>query len=159
MPQAWIAHRVMRVNTDGELRRAIRDPGLRLAETAIVLNESVPVPEWCEEAEPVAVARPDSGTVALTAIAACRGILILTETNYPGWQATVNGKPAPILEVYGAFRGVPVEAGPNEVVMRYRPGVVKFGAFVSCVGLAAAALLVRRRSESHANQPGRHRGN
>jgi uncharacterized membrane protein YfhO len=72
--------------------------------------------------------------------------VIVSDTFYPGWQATVDGKPATIHEVYGAFRGVVAEAGEHTIEMRYRPFSVLLGAVVSAAALlVASALLLWRR--------------
>jgi len=59
----------------------------------------------------------------------------------------VDGKPAEIERVEGAFRGVRVTAGKHRIEMRYEPGSYRVGMFVSLVALAlvvGAALPLRR---------------
>ena len=61
----------------------------------------------------------------------CRGMVILTDTWFPGWQATVDGKRAKIERAYGFVRGVVVEPGNHVIEMRYRPLSVYLGAGLS----------------------------
>jgi uncharacterized membrane protein YfhO len=75
--------------------------------------------------------------VVIQAQMSCRGMVILTDTWFPGWRATVDGRAAVIEKAYGAFRGVVVEAGDHTVEMRYRPWSVFLGA-----GMTGAAALV-----------------
>lgn len=49
------------------------------------------------------------------------GVLVLTDQWYPGWTATVDGRPAPILRADVALRGVAVGPGSHTVEFRYRP--------------------------------------
>jgi uncharacterized membrane protein YfhO len=49
------------------------------------------------------------------------GLLVLTDTYMPGWQATVGGRPAQVLPTDVAFRSVPVGGAAARVVFRYRP--------------------------------------
>lgn len=48
------------------------------------------------------------------------GYLILTDTFYPGWQATVDGKKVEILPALHAFRAVKIQSGKRFVVFRYQ---------------------------------------
>ena len=69
----------------------------------------------------------------------------MSDTWYPGWVATVDGKPAELLEVYGALRGVVVEKGTHRVSMVFRPWSVYGGAFLTLLGVLAAWVLGRIR--------------
>ncbi|MBN1346221.1 MAG: YfhO family protein [Phycisphaerae bacterium] len=63
------------------------------------------------------------------------GLLVVADTHYPGWTATVDGQDAPIYKVNYAFRGVRVPRGNVVVNMVYRPPSVRIGAVVSLVSL------------------------
>jgi len=67
--------------------------------------------------------------------AASDALLVLSEVYYPGWRATVDGEPAPILRVDSILRAVPVPAGAHRVEMRFVPLSFWLGAGIS--GLAA----------------------
>jgi len=70
------------------------------------------------------------------------GILVVTDTFYPGWTARVDGRDEKIYKVNGAFRGMRVPAGRSTVVMEYRPALFRAGCAVSVVTAAALALWV-----------------
>ncbi|GEM_PF-2786097 len=61
--------------------------------------------------------------------------LILTDRDYPGWIASVNGIGAPIRRVNGLFRTVEVPQGRSIVEFKYRPWWVMFGGCVTIIGL------------------------
>jgi hypothetical protein len=67
------------------------------------------------------------------------GYLVLADTWYPGWDATVDGERAELLQVNHAFRAVQLEAGKHVVEMVYRPASVLIGGLISLTG---AALLI-----------------
>jgi hypothetical protein len=69
------------------------------------------------------------------------GILVVSETWYPGWQATVDGAPAEILRANYLLRGVELAAGAHQVRFEYRPASLRIGAALSLVGVAVAASL------------------
>ena len=60
--------------------------------------------------------------------------LILKDSYYPGWHATVNGEPVEIIATNVLFRGVPVPAGESEVEFRYRPQSWQTGLRFSLAG-------------------------
>ncbi len=66
------------------------------------------------------------------------GMLVISDSYYPGWRAWMDGEPAPIHRVNYGFRGVQVPGGRHTVAMRYEPASFRVGLFVS---LAALALL------------------
>jgi uncharacterized membrane protein YfhO len=68
------------------------------------------------------------------------GILVLADLNYPGWAATVDGRPAPILAADGYLRAVALSPGAHRVEFRYRPVSLYAGAALSLLGLVALAV-------------------
>lgn len=103
----------------------------------------------CGDASADTVALPLHGTnrVTINASLACPGMVILSDTFYPGWRATVDGKSAAIEEADGIFRGVKVPAGDHVIDMKYRPVSVIGGAVLSLLaGVIAAAAFFRSRS-------------
>lgn len=76
------------------------------------------------------------------------GMLVLSDTWYPGWHATVDGRDAKIERVDQMLRGVRLPPGTHTVEMAYRPTSFRIGWIVSLVtalALVAAVLIARRR--------------
>jgi hypothetical protein len=71
---------------------------------------------------------------------------------WPGWIATLDGRPIPALDYNNAFLGFRVPRGAHRLLLRYRPASVTLGGALSALTLAglAVALLVRRRGISRA---------
>lgn len=67
-------------------------------------------------------------------------LLVVTDSWYPGWHATVNGRAAPVAEVNAFQRGIRVPAGTSSVVMRYEPWSVRVGIVVSLATLVAVVV-------------------
>jgi uncharacterized membrane protein YfhO len=67
------------------------------------------------------------------------GLLVLSEVNYPGWEASVDGNPVPLLTGDAIFRTVPVPAGEHAVELRFRLASFRWGLVASLVFLCAAA--------------------
>jgi uncharacterized membrane protein YfhO len=70
------------------------------------------------------------------------GYVVLADTIYPGWRATVDGDPAPIFAANGLFRAVFVRDGSHRVRFEYRPRSLRHGAALTLVTAALAAGLV-----------------
>jgi uncharacterized membrane protein YfhO len=68
------------------------------------------------------------------------GILVFSEIDYPGWQATVDGREVPILRANTALRAVPITAGIRSVEMVFRPWTVFAGLAVSVLTLIAVLI-------------------
>jgi len=68
------------------------------------------------------------------------GFLILSEVNYPGWQAFVNGKQQTILTGNYMFRTVPLEAGRHTVRFVFNPKSFKVGILVSSISLIVVII-------------------
>ena len=77
------------------------------------------------------------------------GILVLSEIEYPGWRATVDGKDTPILRADTILRAIPVQAGTHQVEMVFRPLTATVGLALSLLTLLAglAGVLWSRRSK------------
>jgi hypothetical protein len=65
------------------------------------------------------------------------GYLLLLDTCFPGWSATVNGEPAPILRADYNFRAVSLPAGRSTVCFSYRPQSLRIGLYLCGVGILA----------------------
>ena len=67
-------------------------------------------------------------------------LLVLTDSYYPGWRATIDGQTVPIYEVNLMFRGVVVPAGAHQVVFTYQPMSWKIGLAGSALGIVLLLL-------------------
>jgi hypothetical protein len=95
------------------------------AQPAWRYNGAVQMKEWRAERRAFRV-RSDSG-----------GLFTLVEQFYPGWQAFVDRKPAPVSLAAKAFQSVNVPQGEHDVEFRYSPASLKIGAIVTAAGLTA----------------------
>ena len=72
------------------------------------------------------------------------GTLVLADTWYPRWVATVDDAPAPIDRVDVTFRGVELPPGEHTVVFRYVPGPAGWALAASLVALVAVGVAAVR---------------
>jgi len=77
---------------------------------------------------------------------ACKGMIILSQTFYPGWETYVDGHQAHLYEAYGVLQGVVVDGGSHRIEVRYRPLAVYLGGVLTTLGLVTALLLALPRA-------------
>ena len=135
LPRAWVAHQSKVAHSQGEAIRLTLDPATDLR-TTVVLDREIPT-ESCQEAAAIEFTAIDEQHLRVDAAPVCAGVLVLADNWYPGWQATLDGKPIEILHADAAIRGVAVPAGAHRIEMRYRPAGLGWAAALT---LAAGCL-------------------
>jgi hypothetical protein len=98
--------------------------------------------------EPAEIASYAAERVVVRADAAEPRVLVLTDSFFPGWRATVDGVEVPILRANYLFRAVVVPAGTHEVVFEYRPASFRAGAVITGISsllIAGVAVALCRR--------------
>jgi uncharacterized membrane protein YfhO len=87
--------------------------------------------------------------LAVEVTAQKRGVLVFSEIWAPGWKVMVDAKPAELLRVNYALRGVLLEPGHHTVAMAIEDDPLAYGAALSLTALALLAgllFLARRRT-------------
>ena len=111
-------------------------------------------------AERVQWERPAPDEVRVQVQLETPALVTIAEAWYPGWQATVDGRPAPLLRVNYAYQGVWVEAGGHRVTFRYiSPVTDRIAAGVSvCTAIAVIVAYAFLRSHVEPAHPGARNG-
>jgi hypothetical protein len=148
LPRAFVVHRVSPAPPPAELLAALGaadfDP---LAESYAEVDPGFAVrSDAPKRGAPATIVRDEARVVEVDATLPAPGFVVLADSYYPGWRATVDGVPASILPTNHLFRGVSVPAGAHRVRFEYRPRSVPLGAALSVAGIVAiAAALMRAR--------------
>ncbi len=79
-----------------------------------------------EDVETVEILAYEDTRVVLRASVEEASYLLLADQDYPGWRATVDGAPTPILTIDGVFRGLLLSPGEHDVIFTYRPTFMLF---------------------------------
>lgn len=79
--------------------------------------------------------------LSATILCAGAGRLLRRELAFPGWRATRNGAPVPVATAAEIFQSVPLVAGTDRIVFRYRPPTARLGMAACLAGLLLAAAL------------------
>ena len=144
-PRAWAVGSVVTVPESLTGEAFLRDHSGELRSQAFVTSDAPKLSACAGEAGQVQVLGTehyDPENVRLRAAMACDGMVVLSDTFYPGWYADMDGQPARIYEVDLALRGVLVPKGAHTVTFSYRPRTVSVGGTLTLAGLIAVLCLV-----------------
>lgn len=156
-PRAFVARRVLEARDARDaIERFVAGEGGAHAGLALVEAGALPDGALAASAPAPAAAEPAPRLVVDAAhrleieVALSRpGLLVVNDTMLAGWSASLDGAPAPLVEVNGLVRGVWLPApGAHRVTMRYVPPGLAAGAAISLAGLICAlgaAWYARRR--------------
>ena len=106
----------------------------------------------------VAVTNENDTTVAVSVDAPEKGYLLLADTYYPGWIATVDGRPTPIYRADISLRSIQVPQGHHDVVFSFQSNAFAEGkrATLSSVGLLLSWLMAAAYLDRRAGRMTRH---
>ena len=140
-PRVWSVHQIMTVAEPKLIPPAMNDASFDARTTGLVAGGSAPILDSCDGSEDdVELPLHTPNYLRVTADLKCKGMVILTDTWFPGWRATVDGRSAQIYQAYGGVRGVVVDAGQHVIEMRYIPWSVFAGGALT---LLAAVIAFR----------------
>ncbi len=145
---AWVAPAIIKA-ADSVTLTTVLDPRFPVhsvaifsdsADVQVVQLEAPPAPLVL----PVTITRYDPGAISLTlgAPAPAGSALVVSENFYPGWTATVDGKPATAARAMYSLIGVPLPAGARSVELRFGSASYERGKLITLVSLALALVLL-----------------
>jgi hypothetical protein len=70
------------------------------------------------------------------------GLLLFSELQYPGWEATLDGRPAALLPADLSFYALPVGPGPHRVEFRFRSKPLIYGLWIAGLTAGLSILLL-----------------
>jgi hypothetical protein len=143
LPRAFLVDRQRTVPGADRALAATIDPRFD-ARTTAVTERAVPgLPQAdgrpSRPAGTARIVRYGDDRAAVLTRASRPSMLVLTDAHFPGWRATVDGRPASIERVNYLVRGVIVPAGRHRVEFRYEPLSWRIGWIVSALSLIAVA--------------------
>lgn len=141
LPRLRTVHQTKIINELRDIKDITETAGWDYAGTVFLYGED-PELEQCPATDTLHLLRRDTDRASFYAEMGCRGMAILADNNYPGWEVMVNGRPARMWDAYGAQRGVVLEAGRHVVEMRFRPGSVAVGLGLTLIGLLGAGMVL-----------------
>ncbi len=120
---------------------AMREPGLELRETAVLLGsgEDSHSPKAAGQA---VIVRYAPEQVVIQVESDSQAVLVLTDAFYPGWTAVVDGQTTTIYQMDVLFRAIMIPAGWHEVIFTFTPRSYENGRLLSLFGLVITLLVL-----------------
>lgn len=91
---------------------------------------------------PLKAWRQNANQVAIDYSSPVPAFMVLTDTFYPGWHATVDGQPTEIFRANYLFRAVHVPSGTHKVRFEYWPFSLVAGLVLLCCAILAVFAVV-----------------
>lgn len=149
--RVWLVYETHSVADTGTAMLATLDPSFDPAHTAIVENGPTLSGSGTHTLE-VHAYGPNRAEFSVNTTET--GLLILSDTYYPGWKAFVDGKPTPLYQTNAIFRGVIVPQGRHHIALRYAPRPWRWGLSTA---LAAWAIILALLSSPVLQRKGKSR--
>lgn len=146
-PRAFLVHHIEQRSED-EVLTALHAPDFNWYHSAVMVT---PLPdEWQSQlsdapirtASSVTITSYQSQQVDIHVDTPAAGLLVLSDSFYPGWKATVDGQATPVYQVNHALRGVFVPFGAHEIQFRFRSKTLRTAVFIATLSLLATAVLI-----------------
>jgi len=138
LPRVYFPKSIMDVRNRAEALRAIQTLDPRLQSVALVPHS----PIWQDPAAAATVLSYTENSYRIRYHTASPALLRFSVPYYPGWRATVDGKPLPIVHVDLALMGVVVPAGDRELQFSFRSDSFGIGVAITLACLVLCLLLV-----------------
>jgi hypothetical protein len=138
--RAWLVHGLQPAANGDAALRMLADPAFDPKQSVVIEGELTPQPPSAQQdGEVVKITEFGPERVRLDAEVTRPAVLVLADAFYPGWQATVDGAPAPILRGNLMFRAVALTPGSHQVSFSYEPTAWHWGMVVSLAALVLVA--------------------
>lgn len=151
MPRVWLVGDVKVVSAEESLKRITGEGAVEFnpRKTALIETDGKIVPFLSQlssgKVSPEASAKITSyrsNELTMETSAGQPSFLVVSEINYPGWIAIIDGKEEPIFQTDYLLRGVALSAGKHTIEMRYTAPAFWKGVYVSLLTLLILVSLV-----------------
>ena len=156
LPRAFAVHQLIQAASADTALNYFKSLDLDPGRTVVLEAEDMPAPPAVAAAngpDRVAITRVEPDVVEVRATLVADGYLVLLDSWYPGWQATVDGSATPIYRANTIVRAVFVPAGEHVVRFEYRPLPFRLGVALSILAVAAVMVAALKRPTAHSPDP------
>ena len=142
LPRFYLVHNTESARDMAQAAQLLRRNTWQPRASAIVENFALAsVANADVSGDAVLVRQYRRNAVSLETDSRAPAFLASSESNYPGWRATVDGSETPIYYTNVAFRGIALPAGKHRVEFTFRPAIVVWSFAVSVAAWGAFAVV------------------
>jgi hypothetical protein len=145
LPRTYLVNEVIPA-TDGDAALAlIRSPEFYAADAAVVESGFALDPAALALGSPPGIAdltEYEDNWVEVSTSSATDTFLVLSDVNYPGWRAEIDGDPTDLYTTDYLFRGVYLPAGDHVVEFTFEPESWRRGLTLTAFGICATLALL-----------------
>jgi len=143
LPRAWMTYTVMDTSDRGQALGWLSDPGFNPQQVVILSKQpDLQLPQQAPQDSEVKIVSYAPEKIELEVNTPTDGVLVLSEMDYPGWVAAVNGHPVAIWQADAGLRALPLQAGRYAIAFEYRPISFTIGAITSVLSLILSLSLI-----------------
>ena len=136
LPRAKVFHQVQEMHDQDQVIKLWSQPDFAAEELLLIEGDpasSDPIP-GSGGPETARIIEYQNEKVVVEAEIKKAGWLLLLDSYYPGWEATLDGKFTKIYRADGFFRAVRIPAGRHRIVFNYSPAFFKKCVWISGLG-------------------------
>lgn len=150
LPRAFLVHDYVVENNGQKIADRLFDPHFDLRKTVVLEKEPGyrPVPGLSPGEAQIVKYEPNRVEIKTNSPAAA--LLFLSDNDYPGWQAEVDGQSTEILRADYTFRAVALPAGEHQIIFSYRPAFFNWGLKISGAAIVLWLIWLAWRKKSAA---------
>jgi hypothetical protein len=143
LPRAFIVHQAIQVDSPAEALSYFQARSIDPRQTVILEADTpVPTPSVSAQAQDstASIVEETPQAIKIKTRLTDDSYLVLLDTHYPGWVATVDGRSTPIYRANYIGRAVFVPAGEHAVTFEYKPLSFRIGLWLSVLVFLTLAI-------------------
>lgn len=155
LPRTWMVPKAKAVSEEealkairGESQKPFNPREIALLERPPLTKVNLAIDEAFSQAD-ARISSYAPNRLVIETSADKRAALVVSEINYPGWEATIDGQPTTVYTANYLLRGMIVPEGKHVIEMHYTAPAAKLGGIISAVALifiGVALVKTRRRN-------------
>jgi hypothetical protein len=149
-PRAYLVHQWLWRENETALLGALADPAFDSGESVLLSGVEPDESHAPGGGDSARITLYTDRAVHIVTTSASPSALVLGDTYYPGWRATVDGELTRIYRANSLFRAVLLPAGEHQVAFVYEPASWRIGLVVSAIGgLLWLVMALGRQHDKH----------